>query len=250
MSQRADRYTLLLAFYTPHWRKQNGRAVLDLLRDEHAQSGRSGPSARDALSFAQAGIQERLLTPHVSPGTLATTALVLLAAIGTALYSGAVLWAAGANWPGHFGPFSNPAPIAGAFFIGSAGFALASRDGMARLLASAGGASALLLIGLAVPGGWLGPGFQVSFAMVGLGLLATRSVRGPVAVAVAVVLVCVPPALPFSRGLVDYLVRSTDWFGGVWIGYTVAGAALLLVLGWRSPSRSAESAFSSQPQVE
>lgn len=240
MSRRADQYERLLAFYTPRWRAQNGRAALDTLRDEHALSGKSGPSGVDAFSFARAGIQERLFTPRTFSGSRITAVLVLLAAIGSAFYSIAVLWAPGADWPGHLGPFSNPAPIASALFIAAAGFAVARRDGAARLLSSAGGAVVLLLVALAVPNGWVGPGFPVSFAMVGLSLLSTRAVRRPAAAAAAVLLVGGPVALPFLHGLAVYLVQSTNWFAAVWVGCLTAEAVLLLALGWRWPDRGLE----------
>jgi hypothetical protein len=250
MSRRNDPYVRLLAFYTPRWRARNGRAVLDTLRDEHARSGRESPSMTDAISFARAGVYERLLAPRRSAETRITTVLVVLAALASASYSVLVLWAPGADWPGHVGPFSNPAPIAGALLILSAAFALADRDGAARLLSAAGGAAVLLMTGFSIEGGWVGPSFQISFGLVGLSLLATRWIRRPVPVSVAVVLVCGPAAVPFFHGLVLHLVQSTDWFGAVWVGCTAAGAALLLGLGWCSPVRALEEgALNVHPQT-
>lgn len=225
-------YQRLLAFYSPRWRAENGPATLSTLRESHIATGRDRPSGGDRVSFAVAGMGERLFTPMRSTGALVTALVLLATVVGLLYYLFAVIWDTAADWPGSVGPYTNRMPVPAAFYAAALVAAIAARDGAARLLAGAAAAVTLALTGIAPLLNWDGPGLQVAFAFVVAGLLATRAIRAPFAILVTIGLALLIPQL---RGLIHFLHQTTNWFDIAWLCATVVVGAGITVLGWRTP---------------
>ena len=176
-----NKYSWVLRFYPPSWRKSNGEVFLAMLEDDAAARGLSRMPIPEVIRLVLYGLRERFL-PYSPVGLISKISLAFSLFVAI-FYTLLIAWSPAGQGPGQLGPFANPSVITGiGIFLAYCSAAL-NRTKTMRFFAKASALIATSLFLLGQFERWQGPGVEITvifslscaIAHLNLGLTKNRS---------------------------------------------------------------------------